>query len=263
MGESEETHRLFIRKAYEALKESNDDPKRSLEELISVLHQAKKTFNDINVNRSSIKPRIGLVGEIYIRFNQFSNEFVVSKLEELGAEVWLPTFSEWFLYLNFTGQRFNRRNRHYRDYIRTFLTDIVQKRDMQKLEQVFEGDLVNLHEPSIKETMQKASSYLNDSFEGEAVLSMGKCADFLSKGVSGLVNVMPFTCMPGTIVSAVMKRYQEDHNNIPFINMAFDGQEETNTLTRLEAFMHQVKQYQQEFRNIRSSMTSSDYSSSK
>jgi hypothetical protein len=55
--------------------------------------------------------------------------------------------------------------------------------------------------------------------------------------------------MPGTIVGAVMKRYREDHNNIPFLNMAYDGQEETNTLTRLEAFMHQARQFQRQYNN--------------
>jgi predicted nucleotide-binding protein (sugar kinase/HSP70/actin superfamily) len=75
---------------------------------------------------------------------------------------------------------------------------------------------------------------------------VGKCADYVKKGCSGLVNVMPFTCMPGTIVGAVMKQYRENHNNIPFLNMAYDGQEETNTLTRLEAFMHQARQYQRQ-----------------
>jgi hypothetical protein len=43
-----------------------------------------------------------------------------------------------------------------------------------------------------------------------------------------------------------MKRYREDHNDIPFLNMAYDGQEETNTLTRLEAFMHQARQYRRQ-----------------
>ena len=102
---------------------------------------------------------------------------------------------------------------------------------------------------AISETLQEAQPYLDSSFEGEAVLSVGKCADYMKKGVSGLINVMPFTCMPGTIVGAVMKRYQEEHNNIPFLNMAYDGQEETNTQTRLEAFMHQARQYQRQYPN--------------
>ena len=50
--------------------------------------------------------------------------------------------------------------------------------------------------------------------------------------------------MPGTIVSTLLKRYREENSNIPTLNMAYDGQEQTNTLTRLEAFMYQTKEFQ-------------------
>jgi predicted nucleotide-binding protein (sugar kinase/HSP70/actin superfamily) len=186
------------------------------------------------------------VGEIYIRSNAFSNEFIVQELEKLGGEVWLPPIAEWFLYLNFTSRRYSLRNKRFGSFWRTYITDLVQKRDEHKLDRIFAGSLINHPEPSILETLREAKPYLDDSFEGEAVLSVGKCGDYVRKGVSGLVNVMPFTCMPGTIVGAVMKRYRESHNDIPFLNMAYDGQEETNTLTRLEAFMHQARQYQRQ-----------------
>jgi len=52
--------------------------------------------------------------------------------------------------------------------------------------------------------------------------------------------------MPGTIVSAILKRYRDDQNHIPVLNMAYDGQENTSTQTRLEAFMYQVRQYQEQ-----------------
>ncbi|MFH1034371.1 MAG: hypothetical protein V1806_07680, partial [Pseudomonadota bacterium] len=62
----------------------------------------------------------------------------------------------------------------------------------------------------------------------------------------GVVNVIPFTCMPGTIVNALMKRFREDHGNLPFLPMAMDGQEQSGSRIRLEAFMHQVSQFHQE-----------------
>jgi len=45
----------------------------------------------------------------------------------------------------------------------------------------------------------------------------------------------------GTISSAIMKLLQNRYN-VPVINIAFDGQGTTNIMTRLEAFMHQVKE---------------------
>jgi len=69
--------------------------------------------------------------------------------------------------------------------------------------------------------------------------------DYALKGASGVVNVMPFTCMPGTITSAILKRYREQNDHFPVLNMAYDGQEQSNILTRLEAFMYQARQYQE------------------
>ena len=87
--------------------------------------------------------------------------------------------------------------------------------------------------------IDKASLYIDPSFEGEAILSVGKAIDFIDKGVSGIINVMPFTCMPGTITSAVLRLVQKKYN-VPIINVAYDGPGLTNIDTRLEAFMYQV-----------------------
>jgi len=42
----------------------------------------------------------------------------------------------------------------------------------------------------------------------------------------------------------VFTRLQREKRNFPCLHLAFDGQEQTNTQTRLEAFMHQVKELQ-------------------
>jgi predicted nucleotide-binding protein (sugar kinase/HSP70/actin superfamily) len=54
----------------------------------------------VRIDRSVSKPRIGLVGEIFVRSNQFSNDFIARKLEALGAECSLPPFEEWLDYID-------------------------------------------------------------------------------------------------------------------------------------------------------------------
>ena len=80
------------------------------------------------------------------------------------------------------------------------------------------------------------------SFEGEAILSVGKAIDFIEKGASGIINVMPFTCMPGTVSAAILRLVQKKYD-VPIINVAYDGQGLTNIDTRLEAFMYQVREH--------------------
>ncbi|HCC70872.1 MAG TPA: hypothetical protein DEQ09_06955 [Bacteroidales bacterium] len=49
--------------------------------------------------------------------------------------------------------------------------------------------------------------------------------------------------MPGTIVASVSGDFKKDHNNIPWLNFAYDGQQDGSIETHLQAFMHQVHEY--------------------
>ncbi len=236
-GSADEVYGFYLRKVYESLRDRN-----SLE---GTLQEARKTFDDVALNGHGDKPLVGLVGEIYVRSNRFSNEDTVRQIEALGAEAWLPPISEWLLYVNFTAKRNARTFRRYKNLLQILIKEWVQKKDEHNLAHLFEGSIKNLHEPDISETLALAQSYLHDSFEGEAILSIGKSRDFIKKGVAGLVNIMPFTCMPGTVVNSLFSRFRDEHDNIPFLNLAYDGQEQTHTLTRLEAFMYQVRQFRE------------------
>jgi predicted nucleotide-binding protein (sugar kinase/HSP70/actin superfamily) len=131
------------------------------------------------------------------------------------------------------------------DFFKGWLKDTIQYRDEEHLSKPFHGMLLNVHEPRTKAVLANSLSYMDPSFGGEAILSIGKAADYIKRGLSGIVNVMPFSCMPGMVVSAISKRFREDYDNVPWLNLAYDGQEESQSLTRLEAFMHQVKEYHQ------------------
>ncbi|NIM98258.1 MAG: hypothetical protein GTO24_09325 [candidate division Zixibacteria bacterium] len=54
---------------------------------------------------------------------------------------------------------------------------------------------------------------------------------------------MPFACMPGTVVTAISKKIREDFDNVPWLNLAYEGLEDVNEITRLEAFMHQAREF--------------------
>ncbi len=207
--------------------------------IVSVLTTARDRF--LRIERDQVeKPLIGIVGEIYIRSNRFSNNDLVRRVEEQGGAVWLAPISEWISYVNYTGKRNSKGKDTLLGRLRLQLTDHIQHKDEKMLEALFVPHLRYGSEPHVESILQKAAPYIHDSFEGEAILSVGKTVDFAHKGVSGIINAMPFTCMPGTISSAIMRLIQKDYD-IPVMNVAYDGQGATNVLTRLEAFMYQVK----------------------
>jgi predicted nucleotide-binding protein (sugar kinase/HSP70/actin superfamily) len=97
-----------------------------------------------------------------------------------------------------------------------------------------------LAEHNVEHVIDLAKPYLDASFEGEAILSIGKIVEYHKDGFGGVVNVMPFTCMPSTIVSTQTRRLSADCGEMPILNLSFDGQEDVTLTTRLEAFVEQV-----------------------
>jgi predicted CoA-substrate-specific enzyme activase len=236
-GESDRVYEKALKRLIVAIEKKED--------LLLVMRQAYEDFIAIEIGERT-KPVVGIVGEIYIRSNRFSNEDVVRQIEKLGGEAWVAPISEWLLYINATAKISALMNRSWRELFKAYLTGHVQHRDEQRFLSSFNGRIRSLHEPSIEQTFRTASPYIHHSFEGEAVLSVGKAIDYINRGVSGIVNVMPFTCMPGTIATAVLKRVREDYHNIPLLNIAYEGQGDSQTVTRLEAFMHQAKSYKRD-----------------
>jgi predicted nucleotide-binding protein (sugar kinase/HSP70/actin superfamily) len=204
-----------------------------------VLSAMKKYFEAIQTYKER-KPKIGIIGEIFVRMNRFSNEDLVRKIENLGGEVWLAPMEEWIHYIGHTGLKRAWIKKEYSVIIDSLIKKFYKRRIEHKYAQFFEGYLGTLHEPTTEETIGKASPYVHESFEGETILSIGKAVDLAERGACGVVNSMPFGCMPGTIVSALMRALSKKYD-LPSISIPYDGTESSTTEIQLEAFMDQAK----------------------
>ena len=235
-GETEKVYQGYLNKICREIKE-----KRSLAE---VLKEAGESFLEIKARGENGKPKIGIVGEIFVRTNKFSNDYLINQIERLGGEVWIPPFTEWIFHINSVNKLYNWLMRNYRSYLTISLKDKFQKHSEHRLTRLVAKALREKKEPDLKEIWKNARPYLPSWF-GEAALSMGKSVDYAKKGIAGIINVMPFNCLLGTIAIAVFKRFREDYNDIPCLTIAYDGLEQTNVATRLEAFIYQANQYHQ------------------
>lgn len=204
----------------------------------------RRKFAEIPIDRRERKPVIGVVGEIYIRSNRFTNNNVVRKVEALGGEAWVAPISEWIFYTNYQYLAQSRALGQRLETLKARLKNRIQQWMEHLLARPFHHVLLNAEEPNTETVLGYAAPYLHRSFGGEAILSIGKAADYIQRGASGIINTMPFTCMPGLVVTAISKKFREDFHNIPWLNIAYDGQEENTAMTRLQAFMHQAKEYQ-------------------
>lgn len=246
-GETDKTYQDLLNQICQTIREGKD--------ILPVLESSIEAFSKIQVNGSGPRPLIGIVGEIFVRSNRFSNENVARKVEESGGEAWLPNESEWFMYLNHIRYRESLEEKKFIDYVMNFFLDRIQSHYLHRLEKPFEKFLRNYHEPSMKQIEAWAEPFISLDFRGEGILGFGKAVDYIGKGASGMINVMPFTCMPGTVFTSLIKRFRQQYNEIPFISLAYDGLDQSNNQIRLEAFMHQCKEYMKQNGKERTSVS--------
>lgn len=208
-------------------------------ELAPVLADMRRDFEAVP-RTGEDKPLIGIVGEIFVRSNPFSNERLVRAIEALGGRAWLAPVDEWIYYVAAMAKRRAVRTRDVKHLLQLAIKDFVQKRISHRFEHLFHGFLETAPEPHVDEVMRLAAPHVHVSFEGEAILSIGKAVDMCRKGAAGIVNAMPFGCMPGTVTTALLHPIAERFG-VPTISMPFDGTHSPTLGLTLETFMEQAR----------------------
>ena len=101
--------------------------------LIRTLSSAREAFAAVRARELNTLPKVGLVGEIYVRHNRFANEEVVRRLENLGAEIMAPPFAEWVFYVGLVNAMRAKRTGAWRKRLAASLTSLVQSLELAKL----------------------------------------------------------------------------------------------------------------------------------
>ena len=143
--------------------------------------------------------RIGLVGEIFMLLDPFSNMHIESKLARmrvsLSKSVWL---SDWL------NDRFR---------FRPFRPNQFQL------------------------AWRRARGYMDFPAGGESIKTVGKGLLYARKGFDGIIHLMPFTCMPELVAQTVLSKIGRDYH-LPVLTLIYDEHTSTTGLqTRLEAFV--------------------------
>ena len=241
-----EAHKGESRKIYDAyLQKLIDSIERGAKDVDEVLAAAIEQYGRVEMIDGPRRPIITVTGEIFMRDNPYANGGISPKLEELGAELMVTPLREWVNYSSYRYERDSRWAGNIRGLIRSRLQQMIQHNAEKKLLKVAR-DYVDLHfDVTVDDALNFCSPYVDRSYDGQPALMFGNAVAQVKSGVSGIVNVMPFTCMPETFVTAVTPAFRKDFDNIPWINIAYDGQGDTSINTKLQAFMHQANEYAQ------------------
>jgi predicted nucleotide-binding protein (sugar kinase/HSP70/actin superfamily) len=224
---------------------------RLVEEIVA----EARTFID---PRQPPRPRIGIIGEIYLRTHPDSNQNIVRQLEEFGGEVVDASLAEWVNFVSFERSRKLRRQwkaawkekNHQR--LRQVSRDLFEI-EMEKLYQAWRQhqvyrcarkhlDIQTDHSISQIERRLDDNRLFTFAIGTEAALSIGGALEYAHHGFDGIVNVFPFTCMPSTICSAILKPLLHQMR-IPYLDAPYDGTIQPNREVALRTFLYQAKQH--------------------
>ena len=197
-----------------------------MEALRTCLFRAREKFRGFPLRRED-RLRIGIVGEIFCRLNTFSNDELVRRLESFGAEVWMNDISEWIWYVNAEqSQTLRLRGKWFsKEALAAMVRARLQKQDEHEMASLFREDFAGQEEPDdIQDVLTFAEPYLPPAgCSGEMVINVGKAVYFARKGLDGVIDISPFTCMNGIICEAIYPRVSRDNGGIPVRNFYFDG----------------------------------------
>ena len=228
MGEADRAFRESLEDLCHTLEQSCSNSRCQMRSLTASLLRARARFHAVPARFDGSRPLIGIVGEIFCRLNNFSNQDLVRRLEGQGAECWMADIAEWIAYTNLEELRNLRlAGRAYSwEMIKSKLRSRIQNADEHALRSLFVEDFVGYEEPGVEEVIELARPYLPfPGAEGEMVTNLGRSAYLAMHGVDGIVDISPFTCMNGVVSEAIYPKLSRDYAGVPIRNFYFDGQQ--------------------------------------
>jgi predicted nucleotide-binding protein (sugar kinase/HSP70/actin superfamily) len=214
--------------------------------LLDSIDQAVDEFNALSINDQS-RPKVGIVGEIYVKYNAFSNNYVADWLMEQGIEVVQPTFLEFF-----AGGLVLMENR-----VRTYLNrpsllwvlSLLGKRLLRSFQNEVNGIMKKYrhYRPyhDIQEIAQKAQEIVSLNHQyGEGWLIAGEIASFAKEGINNVLCLQPFGCIANHVVAKGMeKRMKELYPQLNLLFLDADaGISEVNFFNRMHFFINHAKE---------------------
>ena len=214
--------------------------KVSMKEYKNNIRQIIKEFDEIELLDVK-KPRVGIVGEILVKFLPAANNYLVDLLEAEGAEAVVPDLMGFLLYC---AENANFK----RDYLGASKKSAFINNTVIKLLEWFRKSATTaLAESkrftppsSIKETANIAKDLVSlGNQTGEGWLLTGEMIELIHNGVGNIVCCQPFACLPNHIVGkGVIKELRAAFPEANIIAIDYDpGASEVNQLNRIKLML--------------------------
>ncbi|MEE8886648.1 MAG: acyl-CoA dehydratase activase-related protein [Eubacteriales bacterium] len=187
------------------------------------------------------KPRVGIVGEILVKYAPTANNHLVDTLESEGAEAVVPDFVDFFMYC-FYNYRFKYKN-YGMDKGAMRLRNLAIKA-VNFLRKPMNEEYINSRHFTPCSNIEELAKYASDIVSignqtGEGWFLTGEMMELIHGGVENIVCIQPFGCLPNHVVGkGVIKAVRAKYPKANIVAIDYDpGASEVNQLNRIKLML--------------------------
>jgi predicted CoA-substrate-specific enzyme activase len=186
--------------------------------------------------------KVALIGEIYVRNDEFSRMDLIERLAEKNIVVKVAPISEYIYYSNYLAVRKDgHRNPSLMDIAKIKIKNKFQEQIEKRIKNILsrsgfcDSELVN-----VQDVAEKAEHLVSPDLAGETILTVGSGLREILDHVSGVISIGPFGCMPSRVAEAILnselniegkaeaekikrQQYNQEIESLPFLAIETDG----------------------------------------
>ena len=217
-------------------------------------------------------PVISLVGEIFVRTDEFSRQNIVDYFEKRGFMVKVAPVTEYLFYSNYVVNRgLGEKEFSFKDQMKMLIVGRVEEWWERRIKAILaESGCYRFEMIHVEKTMASARHLMNENFRGECILTVGLSMREILNDSCGVVSIGPFGCMPSRVAEAVLKKEMNaggktrmetvfrhkrllgEIREFPFFALETDGSPFPQLVeANLEAFCVQAKRVSETMRKFR------------
>lgn len=213
--------------------------KSSILQFKQIIREMIADFETIKIDTKLVKPKVGIVGEVLIKYHPFGNNEVIKVLEEEGAEVISPDFIGFIKFVathKITNYKLLKTDKNKSKIFKLVidLIELVEKDLTKELKKSKKGYLPPANIFKLQDKVEDILSIGNQT--GEGWFLTAEMIEYIEHDIPNIVCVQPFACLPNHVVGkGVIKAIREKY---PYANIApidYDpGASETNQTNRIK-----------------------------
>ena len=221
---------------------SNDKTKYKYKQ---VCRDIVKEFDELPLDETIKKPRVGVVGEILVKYMPLANNHLVDLLEAEGAEAVVPDLIDFLNYCmynsvykhRFLGIKWGSK---FKSLLGIKAIELIRKPAIKALEASsrFEAPI------KISHVAKLAKPFLSIGNQyGEGWFLTGEMVELIKTGAPNIVCIQPFACLPNHVVGkGVIKLLRKNYPESNIVAVDYDpGASEVNQLNRIKLMLNSAK----------------------